>query len=129
VADAAELPEKNETDELPVPFVWRPTIKAIVDAFVAGDWALTTAPVNVSRLSPERAAMLRDNVAGYGPVTLIPLSEQTWDSSVAIWMLGKWEVIVDLWTREEGRSDLIVHLFVAEAGDDYDYKVHLVYVP
>jgi hypothetical protein len=44
-------------------------------------------------------------------------------------MVGHWEVIVDLWTKEEGQSDLVLSLMVTEAGAGHRFKVHLVYVP
>jgi len=40
-----------------------------------------------------------------------------------------WQVLVDLWTQEEGRSDLALHLHVAESAGGYRFAVHLVYVP
>ncbi|AUC15781.1 hypothetical protein BTO06_11750 [Tenacibaculum sp. SZ-18] len=34
------LVEKNEEKELPVPHIWRPTFKAIANAFVEKDYSL-----------------------------------------------------------------------------------------
>ena len=47
----------------------------------------------------------------------------------AQWMGTHWEVLVDLWTKEEGRSDLVLHVKVVEDGASPRFTVHLVYVP
>ena len=33
--------EKNEENELPIPHIWRPSFKAIVNAFVNKDYSLS----------------------------------------------------------------------------------------
>lgn len=117
--------------EFPVAPNWRPTLEAIVTAFIAGDWELETTPSNVKRVPAGLAKVLQGNVAAYGSVTLVPLLRDTWDSSVSMWTGRGWEVLVDLSTAEEGRSDLVLHAFVTEtaAEDEYMFEVHLVYVP
>jgi hypothetical protein len=38
-------------------------------------------------------------------------------------------VLVDLWTAEEGPSDLVLGVRVREQAGAYSYRVELVYVP
>lgn len=66
---------------------------------------------------------------GYG-CTLTELTDETWETSVAQWMLGHWEILVDLRTLEEGRSDLVLHANVYPVGRGvYRFELYLVYVP
>lgn len=125
---STDPPVKDETHERPVPAVWRPTIEQVVQCFVAGDFDLAGGVPGVDPVSPENAKQIRDYVHGYG-ASLVPLEEQTWETSVAMWMLSHWEVLVDLRTEEEGRSDLALHLKVYEQGDRFRYVIGLVYVP
>ena len=60
---------------------------------------------------------------------LVELSDETWKSSVAQWMRTHWEVLVDLRTEGEGRSDLVLDARVYEVEAGYRFKVHAVYVP
>ena len=83
----------------------------------------------VEPVTDGQAADIKDNVAAYGDVTLIDLPPATWDTSVAMWMESHWEVLVDLWTAEEGPSDLVLHLMAYEDGATYRFMVHMVYVP
>jgi len=36
---------------------------------------------------------------------------------------------VDLWTEQEGRSDLVLDIDVRDDGRGYRYSINLVYVP
>ena len=55
--------------------------------------------------------------------------DETWTTSVAQWTGSHWDVLVDLWTVESGRSDMVLHTCVAESAGGYQFKIHLVYVP
>lgn len=122
------LAVKDEGRERPIPTSWRPTFEAIVARYAAGDYALDQRIPNVEPVSPEIAAQVRDYVQDYG-ATLVPLPDATWDSSVCLWMGERWDAFVDLWTREEGRSDLVLHARVAETELGTSFMIHLVYVP
>jgi hypothetical protein len=128
-ADEPGAPIKDDETELPVAMIWRPTFEAIVACFVAGDWELTNSPTHVKRVPASQALELKESVANYGDVALVGLPRATWDSSVAMWNGERWEVLVDLWTETEGRSDLVLHAFVSEAEDGFDFEVHFIYVP
>lgn len=121
-------PLKDEENELPVAEVWRPTLEQIVRRFVEGDHGLTEAVPGVAPVTAETADQIRDYVDDYG-ATLVALEPETWESSVSLWMGDKWQVLIDLWTAEEGRSDLVLHLHVHEDGPRYRFEVYLVYVP
>jgi len=40
-----------------------------------------------------------------------------------------WDAIVDLWTAESGKSDLVLTVRVFEEGDGSRFEVNGVYVP
>ena len=40
-----------------------------------------------------------------------------------------WEVLIDLWTVGEGRSDLVLRAEVSEVENGYLFDLQLVYVP
>jgi hypothetical protein len=94
-------------DELP--FV--PVVRELVGLLVEGNFA------EVERRSTGRlsAAELATAVSEY-PGTLVPLPA----ASTELWDItrhhdgGGWAVVVPLWTREEGRSDLSLELTVRE---------------
>jgi hypothetical protein len=120
----------KEDAQTAVPHVWRETLGAIVDSLVQGDARIGQGIENVDPLSEDRSKQCRENVEGYGSVTLIRLPKATWDSSVAMWQGDHWDCLVDLWTAEEGRSDLVLHLEVFEDPEtDFRFRPYLVYVP
>jgi hypothetical protein len=40
-----------------------------------------------------------------------------------------WDCLVDLWTAEEGCSDLALELEVRERGSRFEFRVIMIYVP
>jgi len=114
--------------EGPIPTAWRETLRAIVGAFVAGDYGLVKGLANVSAVSAETASRIREYLLDYG-ATLTALPDATWGSSVCIWYGDHWDALVDLWTQEEGQSDLVLHVRVSAANQGFLFQIHLVYVP
>ncbi|MCA9598858.1 MAG: hypothetical protein KC776_36350 [Myxococcales bacterium] len=112
----------------PVPTSWRPTFCAIVDAFVRGDLCLARPIPGVDPIPADRAQQISSNITAYG-ADLRALPDDAWLTSCAQWTGANWEVLVDLWTAEEGPSDLVLHALVAESADGFRFTVHLVYVP
>ncbi len=112
----------------PVPTVWRSVLREIVEAIRQGDAGLASQLPSVSDVDPESAAQIREYVMDYGE-TLVALPEEAWESSVALWFEGFWQVLVDLWTEPMTRSDLVLHVKVFEEGAGYRFDVGLVYVP
>lgn len=48
---------------------------------------------------------------------------------MCIWMDDHWDALIDLWTEEEGSSDLVLQVHVSEAHGQPVVTVHMVYVP
>src|SRR5262245_14363349 len=119
---------KDEDAAHPVASAWRPIIGEIVRAFVRGDYGLAQPVAGVEPVSQELAARNRAYVEEYG-ATLVELPDEAWETSCAQWMVGHWDVVVDLWTKEEGSSDLVLMLQVREDGAEMRFAVELVYVP
>ena len=57
------------------------------------------------------------------------LPDASWSTSVCMWYEFYWDVLVDLWTEEEGPSDLVLKVEIYEQGDRFRYRLQLVYVP
>lgn len=118
---------KDEEQEHPVPSEWRSKLRDIAGAFENGNHSLRGL-VNVDPLDEATAAGIARNIDDYG-CTLSPLPDESWDTSICQWQLDYWEVLVDLFTAEEGRSDLVLHVNVFEEAGGFVFKVHFVYVP
>lgn len=119
--------EENPSQQ-PIPLAWRQTFRDIVTAFVAGDYQLEAGITGVESISVETASQIQDYIQDYG-ATLVELPEDTWESSVCTWTGSHWYALIDLWTLEEGRSDLILEAHVAVSDSGLSVKLHLVYVP
>ena len=101
------------------------TVRHLVGMLVAGDYAGLEAISRGRRLTAEQ---LRQAAEEYGrelrmppePVfgnieDVIELEDATWRA---------WSVLVDLWTVEEGRSDLTLELVLTETGgEQYDIQI------
>ncbi|WP_445722867.1 DUF7668 domain-containing protein [Flavobacterium sp.] len=122
------LVEKNEEEELPIPHVWRPIFRNIVSAFVNKDYKLTFGLNNVNPVSEEKAEQIKEYIENYGE-ELIDLPEETWNTSVYICYGDYWNVLIDLFTKNEGLSDLVLNAEVIEKDNNYFVDINLVYVP
>lgn len=120
---AVKDPEKAH----PIASAWRPTIRELVSSFVRGDFA-PEGIRGLEAIDSRNAERMKRSVEDYGE-TLAELSDDTWRTSVAQWMGPHWEIVVDLWTLESGRSDLIVSAFVFEDGDEFRIENISIYVP
>ncbi len=118
---------KNDEQQL-VPTVWRETIIQIVEAFKNKDYKLDQKITSVESISKDDALMIAENIEDYGD-SLITLPNKTWKTSACLYMGVFWEVFVDLYTEDEGHSDLVLAVKVFEANKGYTFKVHSVYVP
>jgi hypothetical protein len=119
---------KDEDNQTAVPSEWRNTFKSIVGALKQGDFKLDVRPSGVLPISAKDAARITGNIQDYGD-QLTELSEDTWTTSVCQWMLDYWEVYIDLFTVEEGASDLVLAVRVFEEGAAYIFEVESVHVP
>ncbi|MES2759026.1 MAG: hypothetical protein V4693_16755 [Pseudomonadota bacterium] len=126
--DNTEVPvTKDSENEGPIPSAWRPILKGIVDAFVRHDYSLSNGISGVALVSEKTSTQIREYINEYG-ATLVALPPDSWDTSVCIWMGEQWDVLVDLWTKEEGRSDLVLQVHVSEVGGQYVVTVYMVCV-
>lgn len=64
------------------------------------------------------------------PGTLVPLPREAWDYSdhMALNVAGGWWVTIDLWTAEEGRSDLTIEATVWDDGRNVRVELQNVHV-
>ncbi|MFC4994791.1 DUF7668 domain-containing protein [Rubritalea tangerina] len=119
---------KDEDNEQPIPTIWRPLIHSIVDRLVDHDYGISGGLSGVLPVTKETSDQIKNYIDDYGEV-LSRLPERTWDSSVCIWMETHWDILVDLWTEGEGRSDLVLGAKVFETNSQYSIEVDMVYVP
>ena len=120
--------EKNEEQELPIPHLWRPIFKSIVSALVKKDYSLSSGVKNVNPISKSTAEQIEEYIEDYGE-ELIELPDETWDTSVYICYGDYWNVLIDLWTKGEGSSDLVLKAEVRQKENEYVVEINLVYVP
>lgn len=100
----------------------------IVESFKNGDYTLAAGIPGVAKLSDEDAGLIKGNIRNYG-ARLVSLPDLAWETSACIWMRNYWDCIVDLYTEDEGQSDLVLAVRVYESSDLYEFRVHSVYVP
>jgi hypothetical protein len=112
-----------------VPDVWHPTLSAIVASLEREDAVIAAELPAVNPVSDDLSNVCRDAIRRYGDVRLVPLPTDTWGTSVCLWRGDRWQCLVDLWTEEEGRSDLVLDVDVFEEGGGYRYSINLVHVP
>ena len=127
--DHTKIPvTKNSENEGPVPSTWRPILQSIVSAFVRHDYRLAEGILGVAPVSEKTATQICKYIQEYG-AKLVELPQQSWDTSVCIWTGDHWDALIDLWTEEEGCSDLVLQVHVSEVGNEYVVTVYMVYVP
>jgi len=122
------LVTKDSENEGPIPSAWRPTFKNIIDAFVRHDYRLADGVTGVAPVSEETATQIRTYIHEYG-AKLVSLPQESWATSVCIWMGDHWDALIDLWTEEEGISDLVLQVHVSEMDSEFLVTVYMVYVP
>ena len=122
------LPLKDRDAAHPVAGAWRPMLCDVVRRLAQGDYALAQDVPGVAPVAASIAEQIREYVAEYG-ATLVELPDETWRTSVAQWMGTHWEILVDLWTAEEGRSDLVLAGDVVETSAGPLLTLRGVYVP
>ncbi len=119
---------KDEQEQQPIPSQWRQALWEIVEAFREGDYEINRGIAGVRQLDTEDAARIARNLESYG-AHLTSLPKEAWETSVCQWMCGYWDALIDLYTSEEGASDLALSVRVYEAEHGYDFQVESVHVP
>ncbi|MEL6371297.1 MAG: hypothetical protein AAFR03_11330 [Pseudomonadota bacterium] len=119
---------KDEQHERPVPTVWRSTLAKVVTSIATRDASIGTGISGVHPVPDQDAKRITANIKAYGD-ELVPLPEDSWSTSIYQWSNGFWEVLVDLFTANEGASDLVMFVRVYEQSDGYSYEIHDIHVP
>ena len=119
---------KDEREQQPIPSAWRSTFHDIIQAFAEGDFALARGISGVRPVSAQDAAQFPRTLHAYG-ARLVGLPVAGWDSSVCQWYGDYWDVMIDLYTVEEGASDLVLGARVYENGVAFEFEVGMLYVP
>jgi hypothetical protein len=103
-------------------------VRAVVALLVDGRYDELARRTGGKRLTSEQMAAA---VSGYGR-RLIDLPSEAWDKLDAVRIKDAvppaWSVRVDLWSAEEGRSDLTLELTVKQNGSSYDIEVEDLHV-
>ena len=74
------------------------------------------------------AQRIARNLESYG-AHLKSLPEEAWETSACQWMGDIWDALIDLYTVEEGASDLALSVRVYEMAKGYEFDVQSVHVP
>jgi hypothetical protein len=119
---------KDNHSQLPIPSAWRKTFFDIVEALKEGDFRIERNIPGVRQVSDQDAARIADNIKAYG-AQLISLPDLTWQTSACQWMNSYWDILIDLFTAEEGASDLALAARVYEDSGAYIFEIQSVYVP
>ena len=118
---------KDEYNQQLIPTIWRGALRLIVEAIKSNKYQLIKRDPSIKDIDSSDVMRINDNIEEYG-CTLIELPEETWENSVCQWMQGYWDVLVELYTAEEGRSDLILDVRVYEQKHGFEYEVISVHV-
>jgi hypothetical protein len=121
----------------PIPRPLRPALSAVVDRLVAGDYeGLKRDGIDLCEAC-DLGLWIREygRAPGTGEpdrATLVPLPEEAWDSAEVVFENPGpprvWAVVVDLWTAEEGRSDLSMEAEVTETSNGLSVVVSDIHV-
>lgn len=114
--------------EAPVPTCWRDKFAEIVECIASGDYLISRGINGLRAVDTDTSEQIQDYIESYGE-QVISLPEQSWDTSIYSWQESYWDVLVDLWTVREGRSDLVLQLRVFEVAAGYEFQIYMVYVP
>jgi hypothetical protein len=101
-----------------------------VHRLVVGDYAGLATDGLVSHTADPQDPSIGHWIEAY-PATLVALPPAAWaysDHGPIEAEPGAWWVVVDLWTAEEGRSDLSMEATVWDDGSDPRVQVHTVHV-
>lgn len=105
-----------------IPSAWRPSLTHLVE-IVAG-----RRPADEPKFAKSDLAMWRSNISNYG-VVIGSVPDESWESSVTQWMDGYWDVLVDLYSEDGKRTDLVMSVQVHESGAGYEFRVDSIHVP
>jgi len=119
---------KDPEGQASIPSAWRGTLCLIANAVARGDYQKLAQSAAIRPIGEALIQEISQNVRDYG-VQLTDLPEDTWRTSACQWMEIYWDVLVDLFSVEEGASDLALAVRVYEEGAGYSFEVQSVHVP
>ena len=120
-------PIKDENAAHPIASAWRPALQEAIKRFAQGHYSLAGIR-SMEPISEATADHIRKSIENYGE-TLADLPDETWETSVCQWMRTHWDVLVDLWTVESGKSDLALSARVFEVENGFRIEIDSVHVP
>ncbi len=113
-----------------MPERWRPVLNSIIDRLVVRDYAGLSRDGFLGFSSDPSDTSIGHWIEEY-PATLVKLPGEAWQYSShgpLASQPGFWWVTVDLWTAEEGRSDLTMEATVRDDGTTITIQVDNVHV-
>lgn len=122
------MPEKNEEIEQPIPLKWRPALERIVDDIRGRNLGPDEAEGFTISVESGDADHIYKSIDSYGD-ELIEIPEAAWQTSICRWMGDHWNLLIDLFTVEEGTSDLVLFVDLYEQGETKRFEVQSVHVP
>ncbi|HEY5397607.1 MAG TPA: hypothetical protein VIL16_19645 [Trebonia sp.] len=113
-----------------VPARLRPALAEVVARLAALDYeGLKRDGIDPSPDSADLSMWIRNY--GETGATIVPLPDEAWAKAEA-WPIeahpGQTWVVVDLWTREEGMSDLSLEATVTESSGEVTVVIHNIHV-
>ncbi len=118
---------KDEENNRPVPTVWRDTLILIVEAIKSNNYEMLSTTTTVRSALKKDIDIINENIEDYG-CQLVSLPESTWETSVCQWMIDYWDVLIDLYTKEEGASDMSLSIRVIEKGKEFEFEIMSLHV-
>jgi hypothetical protein len=120
--------EKNDQIEQAIPFEWRAILIEIIDIIRNRDLRSKEISGHFCNVESEDVDTIYRNIDSYGD-NLIALPDGAWDTSVCRWMGGYWHSLTDLFTEDEGASDLVLFVDVYETDALPRFEIKSVHVP
>lgn len=122
------MPSKNEEIEQPIPIEWRSVIVEIVEDIRNRDLRSKEAHDFEVKIDKTEALHVYQTIDYYG-YSLSSLPEEAWHTATCRWMGIYWQILVDLFTEDEGLSDLVLFLNAYEKNDSLVFEICSVHVP
>ena len=118
---------KDPESEHAVRSAWRHALKGVVKSIQDKSFDFQNVEIKTSPLSPNEVTRIVANIEDYG-CHLRELPDESWNTSVCSWQIDYWELLIDLFTEEEGLIDLALTLRVYE-DSGYRFEVMSIHVP
>lgn len=120
--------KKDSEVEQPIPNEWKDALYEIVEDI--RNCRLQSREVTGGSyvVDPADADRIYENIDAYGE-KLARLHEESWDTSICRWMTTYWYILIDLFTVDEGASDLVLVVNGHEVERSYRFDVQSVHVP